>query len=228
MGHILLQGGSEFGGLMQASDRRALELAGGPDVAVGIVPAAAAPDANHCRAGQNGRHWFRSLGASDVNILPLIDRPSADEPHVIDQLNRSRLIYFLGGFPGYLLQTLADTSAWQTILAAHSRGAVIAGSSAGAMVLCEHLFDPQQKRTIKGLNMLPNCCLIPHHNSFGKQWALTLQKELPHATLIGIDEETGAIDDGPQGQWTVYGRGAVSLYRRNRMERYTAGEQFVV
>ena len=60
MGHILLAGGAEFGGQMAAADRRAIELAGGPTAPIAIIPAAAAPDHNHQRAGANGVRWPES------------------------------------------------------------------------------------------------------------------------------------------------------------------------
>ena len=42
-GYILLAGVAEFEGQMVQPDLRALELAGGPDVRLSIIPAAAAP-----------------------------------------------------------------------------------------------------------------------------------------------------------------------------------------
>ena len=50
-GTIVLEGGSEFGGRMSLPDLRSIELAGGMDVPVVIIPTAAAPDNNHQRAG---------------------------------------------------------------------------------------------------------------------------------------------------------------------------------
>ncbi len=47
-GYILLEGGAEFGGLMSEPDLRAIQLAGGPDAPISIIPTAAAPD-NTCR-----------------------------------------------------------------------------------------------------------------------------------------------------------------------------------
>ena len=43
-GYLLLEGGAEFSGKMADPDRRAIELAGGPDVIISIIPTAAAPD----------------------------------------------------------------------------------------------------------------------------------------------------------------------------------------
>ena len=95
MGTILLAGGAEFGGRMAEPDRRAIELAGGFAANIRIIPAAAAPDNNHQRAGQNGVNWFKRLGAVNVSALPLIDRKSADQPAVVDALRQSKLIYAL-------------------------------------------------------------------------------------------------------------------------------------
>jgi cyanophycinase len=225
MGYLVLQGGSEFGGRMRASDLRAIELAGGRDAALAIVPAAAAPDGNHRRAGQNGRRWFQMLGARNVTVSPLVDRQSADDPDVACGLRRSRLIYLLGGFPEYLAGVLRDSACWTAIRAALEEGAVLAGSSAGAMVLGDFFYDPVSRSLVKGLGLLRATRIIPHFNSFGRAWVGRLQKELPSVTLIGIDEETGMISDGPAGTWSVYGAGAVVVYRGHQPERYGDGER---
>ena len=219
-----MEGGAEFGGHMAVPDRRALMLAGGLDAAVSIVPAAAAPDNNHQKAGQNGVRWFRSLGATQVTALPLIDRASADDPVIADTLRQSALIYLLGGFPGHLGRALVDSAAWRAILAAHRTGAVIAGSSAGAMVLCEHYYDPHSQNIVQGLNLLPGMCVLPHHDTFGKSWLTRLTELLRCAILVGIDEETGLLNDGPQGRWQPYGKGCVTVYRNRRAEQVCIGD----
>lgn len=221
-GYLVLQGGSEFNGMMRRSDLRALELAGGPNAKVAIIPTAAAPDNNHERAGTNGLKWFQSLGANKVVVLPLIDRDSAEDATITAQLHRSRLIYLLGGFPGYLAQTLAGSAGWRAICQALDQSAVLAGSSAGAMVMCSHFYDPGRQQVCNGLGLLPNLCVLPHHDTFGHQWAQSLQKALPQTTLIGIDEQTGVINDGDSGRWTVYG-GGVTLYQGVDKRIYTTG-----
>lgn len=228
MGYLVLQGGSEFGGHMAVSDRRALTLAGGMNARVSIIPAAAAPDANHHQAGKRGCDWFHELGARHVESTPIVDRSSANDPELAERLARSGLIYLLGGFPDYLAQTLANTYAWRAIKTALGQRAVVAGSSAGAMVLCDRLFDPTHHQIVDGLGALKGCCVLPHHNKFGRQWAPFLEKKLPDATLIGIDEQTGVVNDGAQGRWTVYGGGTVTLYRNRKAEHYAAGAIFTI
>lgn len=227
MAMLLMEGGAEFGGRMSEPDLHGLEQAGGLAVRVAILPTAAAPDRNHERAGGNGIRWFRSLGASSVDLVPVIDGLSADDPALAARIRSARLIYMLGGFPGFLASTLSGSRVWQAALDASADGAVLAGSSAGAMVLCQHLYDPERQQVVPGLNVVPNACVLPHHNSFGQRWAPRLREALPGALLIGIDEQTGMLGD-PAGAWTVYGAGRVTLYRAGTAERYASGEQLVL
>jgi cyanophycinase len=253
MSAILLAGGAEFGGRMREPDLHAIELAGRLDAPIRIIPTAAAPDNNHKRAGNNGVRWFKSLGARDVDVTFVIDKASAQDKSLVSHLRSAKLIYLLGGFPRYLGETLSDSLAWQAVLDAYHAGGVIAGSSAGAMVLCEHYYDPYEGKLLPGLNLVPNACVLPHHNSSGKNWAARVGERLPGAILIGIDEQTGMINNAghasttaaaglasAQGEWKVYGAGAVTLYRgkwskppgerdqhpARRVSVYAAGESF--
>ncbi len=223
MGRFVLQGGGEFAGSMRDSDLRAIELAGGPEVAVSIIPAAAAPDNNHARAGESGRLWFKSLGVVQPDVLPLVDRSSANAPELVSKLTASRLIYLLGGFPGYLQATLNGSAALEAIREALRAGAVVAGSSAGAMVLCRQFYDPLEKKMVAGLGFLTTLCILPHHNRLGAQWADPIQRKFPHLTLVGIDEETGLVSDAPLKQWRVYGRGGVTRYRGGQVDQFSDG-----
>ena len=226
MGYLLLEGGAEFGGRMRDPDLKAIELAGGFEAPIRIIPAAAAPDNNDQRAGNNGIRWFQSLGAKDVGSVPLIDKTSANDESIAKTLRGAKLIYMLGGFTGYLGETLKGSAAWQSVLEAYARGAVVAGSSAGAMVMCEFYYDPSRGQVVEGLNLVPNAIVMPHYDTFGKSWASRLL-ELSRVTLVGIDEGTGMIDDGA-GTWTVHGAGKVTLYRNQEVEIYEAGKFFSV
>jgi cyanophycinase len=76
---------------------------------------------------------------------------------------------------------------------------------------------------------VPNSCVLPHHNTFGKNWASQLSQLLPHAVLLGIDEQTGMLDVGEAGNktgWRVYGQGNVVVYRNGAAITYHSGESF--
>ncbi len=223
MGILLLEGGAEFGGGMAEPDKQAIELAGGPDAPIAILPTAAAPDNNHERAGRNGLRWFKSLGATRVDLVPVIDKSSANNPVLAARLRSARLIYLLGGFPQHLGETLKGSLVWQAALEAYQEGVVIGGSSAGAMVLCEHYYDPSTGRLLEGLNLLPHSVVLPHHNNFGRNWAGALSSQLPSDILVGIDEQTGMLNNS-SGEWTIYGKGKVTLYRAGQTEVHGRGE----
>ena len=227
-GFIVLEGGAEFGGQMADPDRQAIMLAGGPDVLISIIPAAAAPDHNHQRAGQNGVSWFQSLGATNVKSVPLIDSASADDHEIAEALARSKLIYILGGFPHYLGQTLSGSRSWQAMLTAYQSGAVIAGSSAGAMVLCEYYFDPVNSQVVQGINLINRICILPHHNTFGKDWVPQLKRQIADIIFVGIDEETGIINNAPERKWQVYGKGSVTLYHDDHIKEFTSDQKFTI
>ncbi len=160
--------------------------------------------------------------------LPLIDKQSANDEDIAQSLRDAKLIYMLGGFTHYLGQTLKDSLAWKAAVEAYQNGAVIAGSSAGAMIMCQFYYDPSAGKLVDGLNLVPNSLVLPHHDTFGKSWASSLLKQIPDVTLIGIDEQTGMIDDGENHSWNVYGRGAVTLYRNGQVETYKAGKTFLL
>jgi cyanophycinase len=225
MGYLLLEGGAEFGGRMSEPDLRAIELAGGSDAPICIIPTASAPDNNHKRAGNNGIRWFKSLGAKNVFTVDVIDSVTSNDDSLAASIRNSRLIYLLGGFPRHLGETLANSACWQAALDAYKAGAVIAGSSAGAMVLCEHYYDPYEKKLLRGLNLIRNACVLPHHNNFGRTWSQQLKQLLPKAILIGLDEQTGIIND-QNGEWQVYGAGDVTLYQDEKIRGYARGETF--
>ena len=155
MGYLLLEGGAEFGGRMRDPDLRALELAGGFDAPLRVIPTAAAPDDNHRRAGSNGVRWFQGLGAKGVVSLPLIDKQSANDEDIAQSLRNGKLIYLLGGFTHYLGQTLKDSLAWKAAVEAYQNGAVIAGSSAGAMVMCQFYYDPSAGKLVERIKSCP-------------------------------------------------------------------------
>ncbi len=226
MGILLFEGGCEFQGKMEEPDKKALALAGGENAKIVIIPTAAAPDNNSQRAGNIALRWFRSLGAKNIISLPIIDKNSADDPKFSAELDQANLIYILGGFPGYLATTLNETQCLDAILHAHQRGAVLAGSSAGAMALCEWYFDPAVKEIKKGFGIQKNVILVPHHDTLGRSWHSLYFDKISHIPCIGIDEETGMMNHIGRHRWSVYGKGGITLYLKTGIFSYKSGQTF--
>ena len=155
-----------------------------------------------------------------------IDRRSGLDAGVAEMISASGFVFLPGGSPRYLADALRGSLVWKAILTVHRAGAVLGGSSAGAMVLCEKFYDPSAGQVLPGLNLVPKVCILPHHDTFGRGWVPQLSRRTKEVLLVGIDEETGMLNDGPEGRWTVYGKGAVTLYASEGRTVYHSGEQF--
>ena len=112
-GLIAVVGSGEYLKTMEAVDRRLLAQARrAPPVTVVCVPAAAGEegDASVARWMQMGVEHFTWLGAY-AQAARIIDRASADDPHWAALIEAADLIYFSGGDPLYLYQTMIGTRA---------------------------------------------------------------------------------------------------------------------
>jgi hypothetical protein len=113
--------------------------------------------------------------------------------------------------PGLLEGTLA----WRSILAAHVRGAVVAGASAGAMGLAGRTWTPTG--WLPALNLVPGLFVAPHFAMFEANlgaWATAIDElETAGFGRLGLDERTGVISTaGANGPWHVFGEGRAHWY----------------
>ena len=216
MSHIALVGGNEFRRDCDPMDRALLEVMGGVGAPVVIIPTAATNE-NPYVAGENGIRHFRRLGAAPDKLL--IDDGNANQVEVAAALEQFRAVYFTGGDPVYLLETMRGSRAWDTVLAVHARGGLVAGSSAGAMAFGGQMwhFDGW----VPGLGLVPNVAVLPHHATMAARWdAARMAATLPAGvTLVGIDEATALLL--PEGR--VLGVGEVTIYGLEGPRVYGAG-----
>jgi len=186
-----------------------LAASGGSDVLV--LPTAAAyehPD----RAVETARGWFAGFGGT-VRPLPVLARADAMDEGTAATVRDAGFVYLSGGSPLHLRSVLKETPVWDALVAAWEDGTVVAGSSAGAMALCDPMVDPRGGAFTLGLGLLAQVAIIPHHNTWSEEKAkrtITLApKGLP---IVGIDERTALIR-GRDGSWTVDGVGGVVVFQ---------------
>jgi cyanophycinase len=174
-----------------------------------------------------GEAHFRALGA-EVYALPIINRASADDLQYEAVLSSADLIYFSGGDPTYLYQTMNGSRAWAAAEEAWARGAAYAGCSAGAMILARRL--PNFRRvglgTIDGFGTVPAEYVMPHFDNAGPFRFLVnlLRGRMKDGEyMLGIDENTALVGKAG-GEWKVMGRSRVHLLTRKSTKAYSAGE----
>ena len=190
-------------------DRDLLAASGAEEVLV--LPTAAAYEHPE-RAVATAEQWFAGLGAK-VRGLMVLARPDAESEANAAAIRDARFIYLSGGSPLHLRSVLKDSPAWDALCQAWQSGAVLAGSSAGAMALCDPMVDPRGGAFTLGLGLLAQVAIIPHHNTWSEEKAkrtITLApKGLP---IVGIDERTALIR-GVDGAWSVAGVGGVVVFQ---------------
>ena len=189
---------------------------------------------------------FRHLGAGPFvhralevrAYLPVLRRDDARERKWIEALRDVDWVYFSGGLPQHAINVLAGTPFWDEVLRLHRSGAVLAGSSAGAMMLGEKTYAPDdfdpaglpQRVSVRdGLAVLGRHFVVPHFDLLSQLSPERVQAWIdvwPEGLRgIGIDEDT-AVVEGTNG-WTVRGRGrAVTMTSFERQQVHANGARF--
>lgn len=231
-GLIALVGSGEYLPVMNDVDRHLLDSVNtnGRKPQVVCMPTAAGQegDASVDRWLSLGMEHFRALGA-DVTPARIIDRESANDPQWEPALENADLIYFSGGNPMYLYESMRESRAWKAAQKAWERGAVYAGCSAGAMILSSRVpnFRAAGLTSLEGFQAIPPTFVIPHFDRMRGLWSaflFGLRRQLKDGQLIlGVDENTALVGT-LNGTWKVMGQGQVHTITRETQQTYNAGQ----
>jgi cyanophycinase len=163
---------------------------------------------------------FQGLGVTEARSLPIQTRADAELPELLAILDQSDGIFLTGGNQLRLSTMIGGTSMAKALRRRNAEGAHIAGTSAGAAFLCEHMIafgregaSPRAKivTLAPGLG-LTNRVIIDQHfrqrDRLGR--LLTALAYNPFAVGIGLDENTAAFI-GPDDTLEVVGGGALTI-----------------
>jgi cyanophycinase len=220
-GLLVLNGGDEFRPGNEPQDRELVAAAGpGPRYVVATAARRQRPEL----AVATARAWFAGLGV-ELEELPVYTRGDAASAELAERAAGAGLVYLTGGDPGLLASTLGGTRVWEAVERAWREGAALAGSSAGAMALCEWTLvmarwpRHEQRRPRPALGLVPGTAVLPHYERMGSRWAV--DGAPPGLTLLGIDERTAAVWDG--AGWHEAGEAAVVVIAGGRTARFEDG-----
>jgi cyanophycinase-like exopeptidase len=236
-GPVALVGAGEFLAPMAEFDRGLLAATGRTRPRVVILPTAAAPDGEPTFRtwGEMGVEHFASLGAE---VEPVLVRTVAEghDAAALQAIGEADLVYLSGGHPRHLLEVLSASPLGAAIAAAHGRGAVIAGCSAGAMAIVGRTMGfhtlprvriplPVPIRWPAGLALVAGVAVLPHYDAWPEPMSALVALQAPRGvTVLGIDEDTAIV--GRNGVWQVHGEGRVTVWRGRHRERFRRGEAF--
>lgn len=226
MGLLMAIGGAEDKLRERVILRSFVEAAGGPDANI-VVLATASELAD---TGDRYSGLFESMNADTVEVLRVRSREDALEAGsgVLDLLEFASGLFITGGSQLRISVALGGTAIADMIRRRHAEGMVVAGTSAGAAVLSEHMISmgdsggtPRRRlvQMAKGLGLAPEIVIDQHFRQRDRLGRLvTALSYNPGPLGIGVDEDTAAVIDGEELR--VIGSGAVTVLDASGM-RYT-------
>jgi cyanophycinase len=216
-GPVMVIGGAEDKLRDKLILSRFAKYAGGPEAHVVVISTASSlGDA----ATQTYRELFTGLGIGEVTGLRPEERNQADDPRGLESVRRATGIFLTGGNQSRLTQVVAGTRLADALFLAHDRGAVLAGTSAGASAMASHMVaygrpgSTPKNRMVHlsaGLGILHGMVIDQHFEQRGRVGRLlALVAQSPSLLGIGVDEDTCATVHADH-TIQVMGRGAVTI-----------------
>ncbi|MFT5259076.1 MAG: cyanophycinase [Saprospiraceae bacterium] len=209
-----------IGGAVKKKDdavilNRFFELSGGNNSNILVIPTAS----ELAVTGPDYVRLYKSMG-SNSQFIPVNQREDCFKDEIQSALKEATGIFITGGNQLRLSTILGGTPVAKLIRSLNAKGVHIAGTSAGAAIMSEHMIaggrsGPTPRED--GVKMAPglgltNKVIIDQHfrqrDRIGR--LMTALSYNPFVSGIGIDEDTAAFI-GPDGVFEVMGSGAITV-----------------
>lgn len=215
-GWIIPIGGAEDKESRRRILKRFVDLCGGRDADIAIIPTASRlPD-----TGARYEDLFDRLEAGRATALDIHERADGEKDEILRRLETANGVFLTGGNQLRISTIIGGTSAAKMIRSRNAAGVHVAGTSAGAGILSDHMIASGREgsspransvRLAPGLG-LTNRFIIDQHfrqrDRLGRLVAALAYN--PFAIGIGLDEDTAAFI-GPDNTLEVEGSGAVTV-----------------
>lgn len=211
-GSLVIVGG---GGMPKEITEKFIELAGGPDGLIVVLPTANEASV----ASSNEGRFFERAGAKNVKVLSRQTRAEVESPEFAEVLSKARGVWFGGGRQWRFVDAYAGTKAELLFHDVLRRGGVIGGSSAGATIQAQYLVrgsvlgntEMMAEGYERGLAFLPGAAVDQHFTQRKRQPDMTgVMKRFPQLLGIGVDEATAIVVRGQTAE--VLGPGQAHFY----------------
>jgi len=214
-GYIIPIGGAEAKHKDPDILERFISLCGGTDARILVIPTASLLD----ETGPQYQELFEGMGARAM-CIPIEERDDCYEEETIAVLERATGIFITGGNQLRLSTILGGTPVARTIRRLNSEGVHLAGTSAGAAIVSEHMIaggrggpSPRESGVVlaPGLGLTNRVIIDQHFNRRGRMGRLLAALSFnPFACGLGIDENTAGFI-APDGTMEVVGHGTVTV-----------------
>jgi len=195
---------------------RFVDVCGGKQARIAIIPTASELE----DTGRNYEKLFRKLGIRHAKVLQIITREDCQDPQFLDYLEKADGVFMTGGNQLRLSTTLGGTPVAQAIRRRNASGMHVAGTSAGAAFMPEHMIaggdegstpSPDMVTMAPGLGLTNNFIIDQHFRERDRLGRLlTALAYNPFAIGIGLDEDTAAFIR-PGDDLEVVGSGGITI-----------------
>lgn len=197
--------------------QRFIDLAGGPDAPIVIIPTAGDADEDYNEFCGCLKSW-RENGAKHLTVLHTRDRKVADSEAFVKPIREARAVFFPGGRQWKLADSYLNTLTQRELAALLRRGGVIGGSSAGASILASFMARGDTKSNekmigdhIEGFGFLKNAVVDQHVLRRNRQFDL-LEVIDKYPTMLGIALDEGTAIIVKEDEFDVLGRSYAIIY----------------
>jgi cyanophycinase len=215
-----------------------VERAGGSQARIVVIPTAASsirfgeqkiildPDWSRDRSEWKAyeaylKQWF---GVEDVLIIHTRDRKVADSKDFSAPLRKATGVFLGAGNSGRLAETFLDTLTHKELEAVLSRGGVIFGSSAGAIIQGSYTVRGRPDKPLlmaagheRGFAFIKNVAINPHLTQAKRDNELINVIDVhPKLLGIGIDEDAALVVEG--NRFEVIGTGRAAIYDNQKRD----------
>jgi cyanophycinase len=214
-GYIIPIGGAERKGRKPAILSRFVELCGGEDARILVIPTASLLN----ETGPQYQELFIEMGAESM-CVPIENRDECFNEETLRVLEMATGIFITGGNQLRLSTILGGTPVARGIRSLNARGVHVAGTSAGAAIVSEHMIaggrsgaSPRESgvELAPGLGLTNRVIIDQHFNQRQRMGRLLAALSFnPFVCGLGIDENTAGFI-APDGRMEVVGRGTVTV-----------------
>ncbi|MDH7576566.1 MAG: cyanophycinase [Bacillota bacterium] len=210
--------------------KKFVELAGGKKAHLVLVTSATSQP---LAAGELYSRLFAGFGVQEVSVLNVAGRYEANTPAVYETVQNASGIFFTGGDQLRITSLLGGTRFDEALRKAHQKGAVVAGTSAGASAMSETMIvegegaEAPKKNTVQmapGMGLIRGVVVDQHFAQRGRLGRLlTAVAQHPSVLGVGIDEDT-AIVVTPGAFFEVIGSQTVTVIDGTRVQETNVSE----
>ncbi|GAA2167500.1 cyanophycinase [Humibacillus xanthopallidus] len=212
---LLIIGGAEDRIGRSVVLKRFVKLAGGRRSHIVVIPTASSFAQEVSEAY---RDVFTRLRGGEVSVVHPATRREGGDPELVAALDSATGVFLTGGSQVKLAQNVVGTPVGDAIVRAYERGAVVAGTSAGASIMSRYMISlgeegltPRQRASqiSAGLGLVEDVIIDQHFDQRGRYGRLmSMVAASPNLLGMGIDENTAAeIRDAKV--MSVIGAGAI-------------------